>query len=192
MYVVTKISAENLSHAAVCELLDYSPLTGRLIWKAKTGSGRAINIWNAKTAGREAGCVMEVVGQPGAFYRQIRLFGTLYLAHRLIFFMVTGAWPKDRIDHEDRNGLNNAWTNLREATANQNQHNRTIRKDNPGRFKGVRRRRGRWEARITFNRRGIYLGIFETDHQAAHAYDEAARLYHGEFANTNAMAAARG
>lgn len=184
-----KIRAEDIAHAAVVALLDYEPLTGRLVWRTKTGSGRSVNIWNAKTAGREAGSISEVSGQPGLLYRRVRLFGTLYAAHRLIFFIVTGRWPNDRIDHEDRDGLNNRWTNLREATAQQNQFNRTRRKDNPCRFKGVRSHRDgvRWQARITIDYRSIHLGIFDTDELAAVAYDRAANARHGEFANTNAM-----
>lgn len=166
---------------------EYDDLSGRLVWKAKAGSSRVINIFNARFAGKEAGCVIELVAQPGKFYRQVRLDGRLYLAQRLIWLIKTGAWPDDRIDHRNLDGIDNTWANLREATAQQNQFNRAARKDNPGIYKGVRRHRDgkRYQARITINYRSIHLGVFDSDVAAARAYDRAARARHGEFARTN-------
>ena len=88
------------------------------------------------------------------------------------------------IDHKDHNQLNFKIANLREATQNQNQHNK--RMSNPL-GKGVAmdiggNRRKPWIARIMVNSKSIFLGSFETSEEAAEAYRQAALKYHGEFA----------
>ena len=42
-----------------------------------------------------------------------------------------------------------------------------------------------WRASISVNKKTIHLGNFKDDVSAAKAYDEAAKKYHGEFANLN-------
>ncbi len=50
---------------------------------------------------------------------------------------------------------------------------------------GVRRDRKRFMASITTNYKTKFLGRFNTAEEAAKAYDEVAKKYHGEFANLN-------
>ena len=42
-----------------------------------------------------------------------------------------------------------------------------------------------WRARIGVNSGSMYLGYFYNELEAAKAYDEAAKKYHGEYANLN-------
>jgi hypothetical protein len=143
-------------------------------------------MFNAKYAGKEAGCTVSVLNVDGLCYRQVRVHNCLYEAHRLIFCMMTGDWPQKLIDHKDRDGLNNRWANLREADRAQNQHNRGKRKDNPSGYKGVRApKKGKWHARITVNRKSIHLGAFLSPEEAARAYDRAALRHFGEYAGLN-------
>jgi hypothetical protein len=94
-------------------------------------------------------------------------------------------------DHIDRNGLNNQKYNLRICTHGQNQINRA--KWGRGKYKGVgtiRRICNKkvyiyFQAYINHEKRSIYLGCFRTEIDAARAYNEAAKKYHGEFANLN-------
>lgn len=107
-----------------------------------------------------------------------------FLMHRVI--MAAGQGQK--VDHRDGNGLNNCRTNLRIATYTQNaQNRRKIRSAVGSRFKGVCPRSGNWCARITVQRKLMFIGYFHDELDAARAYDTAALKHFGEFALTNAM-----
>lgn len=88
----------------------------------------------------------------------------------------------EEVDHIDRNGLNNTRSNLRIATVVQNQANARISKSNTTGFKGVRKHKGKFMARISVNGNRLFLGMFATPELAHAAYMEAAIKYHGEFA----------
>jgi hypothetical protein len=47
------------------------------------------------------------------------------------------------------------------------------------------KRVGRWTVAIKKNRKKISLGSFDSEIDAAKAYDKAAKKYHGEFARLN-------
>lgn len=101
--------------------------------------------------------------------------------HRLIM-----AAPKGmQVDHWDHDGLNNQRDNLRVCTQSQNQHNQRRHADSATGYKGVWRDGNRWWASIRVNRKGLWLGSFNTPLEAAEAYNEAARQYFGDFACLN-------
>lgn len=105
-----------------------------------------------------------------------------YLMHRMILGVTD---PKIEVDHEDHNGLNNQKSNIRKATKAQNQRNR--KPSGLSKYLGVtwHSPTKKWKARIRVNGVEKYLGLFESDEDAAKAYDkEAVRLY-GKFANPN-------
>lgn len=65
----------------------------------------------------------------------------------------------NRVDHIDRNGLNNRTNNLRVVTRSQNQQNRKFPRNFAG-HRGVTWNGKAWEARITVRWRVIRLGRF--------------------------------
>jgi hypothetical protein len=97
--------------------------------------------------------------------------------------------PADKVvHHEDGNGLNNTKENLQIVTIGEN--NRCSRKRGrlaSSKYKGVSFVRGKrkWRAQVSHNGKYKHIGYFETQEQAARAYDEAAKIYHGKFAILN-------
>jgi hypothetical protein len=92
----------------------------------------------------------------------------------------------EMVDHVNRNKLDNRKSNLRSANKYQNQSNSGPHKRNKLGYKGVTVNRGRsYQSSICTNGTRIYLGAYQTAVEAALAYDEAAKKYHGEFAYLN-------
>lgn len=109
---------------------------------------------------------------------------TTELLHRIILERMLGRrlLQGKFTDHADGNGLNNTRSNLRLATRAQNNANVRRKKTNRSGYKGVYRKRSKWQARIMVNRQHIDLGSFDTPELAHAAYCEAARKHFGEFA----------
>lgn len=99
---------------------------------------------------------------------------------------VVGAGKGQKVDHRNRNKLDNQKANLRISTTSQNGGNMIKHADNENQFKGVSRgKEDKWRARIGFNNEELALGEFTTQEEAARVYDRAARRLFGEFARTN-------
>lgn len=87
-------------------------------------------------------------------------------------------------DHVDGDTLNNRRSNLRICTRAQNAWNQAAR--NGRRYKGVERTAsGRYQARIRVHGTRHNLGTYDTEEEAAAAYDAAAVFHYGEFARLN-------
>ena len=100
--------------------------------------------------------------------------------------------PKMCVDHIDHDTLNNQKSNLRVCTSSENNRNRKSRTGDECVYKGVSRhwntKNGEfigWRAQICSNGKRKNVGVFETEEEAAKAYDLAARTIHGEFAWLN-------
>jgi hypothetical protein len=91
------------------------------------------------------------------------------------------------VDHKNRDGLDNRRANLRLATYSQNNCNKLKRENTSSQFAGVcfNKRGKRWGASIGNKGKRLFLGYFDSQIEAAKAYDEAAKKYHGEFARLN-------
>lgn len=108
------------------------------------------------------------------------------LLHRFLLQASVGVF----VDHINGDGLDNRRSNLRLCTCRQNAYNTGSRVGSSSRFKGVYLKGRRWKAQIRSETGVICLGTFDAEEDAARAYDDKARVLHGEFARLNLPEAA--
>ena len=120
-------------------------------------------------------------------YLQIYVYARVYLAHRLAWLYAYGEWPKDQIDHINHDKLDNRIINLREATTQDNQKNKSLSERNKSGIHGVKWYADikKWRVQIGVDKKQLYLGCFDDKFEAACARKSAERKYgyhdnHGE------------
>ena len=170
------------------KLMSYDEDSGRLTWRSRPlemfKSLKAAKTWNARYAGEDAGTISGHKSGKYTQYINITVRPNRYKAHRIIWLMQTGEWPRGHIDHIDGNGLNNKWSNLRDTTISQNSMNQKVRSDSTSGIKGVSYDKSRdvWYAYIDVDGKRKHLGRHETLEEAAAVRKMAEIKYHGEYA----------
>lgn len=157
-----------LSQTDLKELLQYDPVTGEFFWKKNTSSRNLVG----KPAGYTKGYVF------------IRIQKKLHYAHRLAFLYMTGAFPKENVDHINGIRSDNRWINLRNASAQINKKNCAKYRNNTSGAFGVTwdARKNMWLVRVMVNYKSLHIGYFDTIEEAAQARKEAEML-HGFHSN---------
>lgn len=147
------------------ELLHYNEETGVFTWKIRCGA-RAL-------AGNAAG------SKTSEGYFGLHVKGVSYLSHRLAWLYVNGEFPKDEIDHINGDKSDNRIENLRESTRQGNNQNlRKCQKNSSSGFLGAYPEGNKFKSVIGYNRKLIYLGLFDTPEEAHAAYLTAKRELH--------------
>jgi len=164
------------------DFFDYNTLTGNMTWRhipyyirrAKVGANFGC-LSTAKDKGTQSR-----IGVINGHHKQLTHF---------IWCYMTGEYPKKGvyIDHKDRNPLNNAWDNLRLASAQENSSNQSNRKETKrGMLRGIERvkQTERYYARCMFKgKRYTCPHVRDTQEEAHQDYIELHKKLHGEFSN---------
>jgi len=152
------------------QTLNYNPDIGIFTWA---------NDRRCVKAGTKAGTITN------QGYVRIKILDKVYMEHRLAWLYVYGVMPSEQIDHINHDKADNRIENLREATNQQNQFNKPKSKYSKSNYKGIsfHKKSNKWLAQININKVNTYLGIFDTEEEAALAYQNKSKEIHKEFAH---------
>jgi hypothetical protein len=140
-------------------LFTYHAGTGDLIWK--TPPKNHPRMLNKKAGSLRGG------------YLLVQINGLKIGAHRVCFAIYHGRWPNGQIDHINRNPMDNRVCNLRECCQAENVRNHGRKTNNSGLPVGVRSLpSGKFQARISFNKKQIHLGAFNSPAEAHERYKQ--------------------
>lgn len=110
-----QLTDEQSFHEHLLNVLDYDPNTGIFTWKIEKSTG------GARIKGKRAGSIYY------KGYRYIKINKKRYRAGRLAFFYVHKRFPKNTIDHINRQRDDDRIENLREADFNIQNKNRKFK-----------------------------------------------------------------
>lgn len=165
--------------------LSYNAETGLLRWRERPAEhftdGGANNTaqaisrhWNTKCAGKLAFNTLNSKSGylEGGFDRRT------YKAHRIIWKLTHGTDPAD-VDHINGIKTDNRLCNLRAVSRSENAKNTRLRSNNTSGVMGVSyiAKRGKWQASLGSEGKGVYLGLFDTREEAASVRKAAEREY---------------
>ena len=172
------------------KILRYEPETGKLFWRK-----RPVEMFSSGNRGAEAHCKSwnKRFAESEAFisvtegYRIGSIFNRKVFAHRVIWAMVHGEWPKGQMDHINHDRSDNRMENFRIVTNLENSRNASIGKSNTSGIVGVGwdTNKSKWRASIGIFRKNKHLGYFDCFTAAAAARKKAEIKYgfhenHGE------------
>jgi hypothetical protein len=148
-------------------LLRLDSNTGKLFWEERDislfrdggkSAEHSMKVWNKRYAGKQA---------LTASHRGLYLCGSInysnMFAHRVVYALYHGHWPRFTVDHIDGNGINNVPSNLRDVEHAENMKNIRISSRNKSGFTGVSFSKvcRKYEARIQVDGRPMILGYFD-------------------------------
>ena len=144
--------------AAVKDRLSYNPDTGEI----RRGDRPAFTSVNKNT--------------PRGYYVG-KLSNVQMYAHRVAWALQTGDWPVGQIDHINGDSLDNRWANLRDVTAEQNQKNRKLNRNNKSGVSGVFywHKVEAWRVQIKHRGKMLWIGDFRCFFKAVKARKAAER-----------------
>lgn len=152
--------------------LRYDPDTGKLFWLYfEDPSVKS----NAGWAGKET-----FTAKARGGYRQGRVDGINFKAHRIAWALHYGEWPAGQIDHINGVRTDNRICNLRSVTNQENSKNMAMKKSNKSGVTGVywNKQAQKWRAFIMCHGKEKHLGFFEDIQEAAKVRQDAL-MQHG-------------
>ena len=119
-------------------------------------------------------------------YIKVYADGKPHFAHRIIFFMHNGYFPKE-IDHINRIKDDNRIENLREVCRVENARNKGMYKANRSGYRNVSHLcNGKYEVSLRIKGKRVYVGVFDDAEFAGLVAEEARTKYHANYVHRKA------
>ena len=166
------------------KMLRYEPKTGKLFWRLRHpdmfdkfgmhGKEALCKQWNGRFYGKEAfTCIARNGYKTGSILNKRGI-----LAHRVIWAIIDGKWPKHQIDHINGVRADNTIKNLRSVTRLDNFKNKAKPRNNTSGHVGVNKTKyNKWTASITAGYKRHWLGTFNLIQDAISARKAAEITY---------------
>ena len=163
----SRSSQAEVTLAYAKEHLSYCPLTGYLF---RTGSS---------SSEKARACRLLKGG-----YLRVSLGGSTYGAHRVVWLLNYGCWPKTILDHANGVKTDNRLENLRIASVAENTWNQKLRATNTSGYKNVSwdKRAKAWIVQLDYKGAHLKLGHFDHIEDAVEVATKARKDLHVEFA----------
>ena len=161
--------------AEVARCVSYNPETGEFRHRVDQGRGGRF----------KAGSLIAASPNKTHGYPVLWVGDRHHLAHRVAWFLSTGEWPTQNIDHIDHDKTNNRFANLRLVSHEQNMRNTTLYKSNDTGVAGVCRsgpKKNKWRVTVNSGGQQIYLGEYKDFFEAV-AVRKSAMINHGYHEN---------
>lgn len=149
------------------KILKYNPVTGIFTWK--------VNRKGTKGIGSVAGSI-NTHHKTGKRYVLIHTCGKHWRAHRLAWLFMYNSECDSEIDHENGDGTDNRWDNLKKTDSKGNARNQRKRSGNAySNVMGVRwhRKAKKWVVGIHHKGKNKHLGLFTNFEQAVRVRKQA-------------------
>ena len=133
----------------VKNLFHYDAESGMLLWR--NGNGRNVKPWQ------------EAKALNGHGYYTVKINGTSYSVHRLIWLYVYGSFPNKYIDHKNRIRNDNRLCNLRDVNTTDNAQNISLPNHNKSGHIGVSwfKLQKAWTVYVKVNKKNKWLGCYK-------------------------------
>ena len=138
-----------IDQETVKKLFHYDAESGMLLWR--NGNGRNVKPWQ------------EAKSSNGQGYYTVKINGTSYRVHRLIWLYVNGNFPDKYIDHKNRVRSDNRLCNLRDVNSTDNAQNISLPSHNKSGHIGVSwiKSHNCWTVFVKVNKKNKWLGYYK-------------------------------
>ena len=155
-----------IDQETVRKLFHYDAESGMLLWR--NGNGRNVKPWQQAKAPNGHG------------YYTVKIDGTSYSVHRLIWLYVHGNFPDKYIDHKNRIRNDNRLCNLRDVNTTDNAQNISLPSHNKSGYIGVSwiKSHNCWTVYVKVNKKNKWLGYYKNLDDAIAARKEGEKQYY--------------
>ena len=138
-----------IDQETVKKLFHYDAESGMLLWR--NSNGRNVKPWQ------------EAKALNGHGYYTVKINGTSYSVHRLIWLYVYGSFPNKYIDHKNKIRNDNRLCNLRDVNTTDNAQNISLPSHNKSGHIGVSwiKSHNCWTVFVKVNKKNKWLGYYK-------------------------------